>query len=1475
MDTNQTENKQAVNMFVRGMNSDTAYTMVDAQNYVFGQNVRITTNTQFGQDISASTNENSITSIPNPKQCEHTGDTIEGQIMATASLENIHAVITKRNGKWELYRVVINHDTDVANVKRLFYVEDDNISDAFSLTMNKELEDQIKLYIATGNDPILLVNMFSDEFTGQKIDKHSIMSNNVYPTNKIKIVKTIQGKLKTQQVQYTYRLYKKYGVSSKLAPLTNKIQIINRVKKKAEGCEEDSNTAMGLRLQVSVLNNDQFDRIQVFRISYIKPNQEPEINLIFDTNLQSISENIQSFNFDDTGVDSLAEYSYDEFQAINGQFIIPESIEQNQGILFAANVKDNTVFTVDYNKYNPRAYQCDGTYRHYKMYHNTDTSYEGTPQTVLTKDNLSQFTQDYTLNKYADMSVGDDVENPCKFGFFDNNLLYGGNGPNISWKFVTCKIPLDTNIYGKALVTETDDVNNNRLYYIDEHGSLIQSSNQISQYFSDCGVPTDSQLLYTDMFTSSLFRSLRRNEVYRYGIVFYDKNGTRSDALWIADIKTPDVNEFDSTELVRDGNTNKLYARPIGIEFTVKKPNIPGHEIIAYEIVRCEKTNDYTKNLLQVALSRPIRNGKYNSDKYRTPYYPNVLLTTQFMYTLYYKELFQIPSGGEDDTRNLWKDAYFKMKSGNNVENHDLFQMFSPEINYARTDVCTKLQDSSLELLPEYYVDSFYFEPTNPAGTIAYTYTEGDTIQTCLENWYNNKINSSANQASLLSETSDSIDDEYDMILPYRGQTMGNPNWPTYISSLDSDTNTHKINEGVLLFNKYRLNGYGTKDTKLSHSVVFKDYIKWYFMKTQNTSWRGAITDVKNLMRKDTSIRVEQVEDVQSPTWDQGFTNVKLDGSSITNVTKGYKSYITSVGSLMYVNWYCNGMYDLPAIGTEARNVFGENDTLKCVFQSDNHKRADDAEGWVGPGPVCLLAHIENNKSGNTVLNYQVDANPSSKCFTRPGTIIANLTHSTTQFAGLSNSQKQFDQYYGFGNVFAFNADDEVKGIVFDGEIYITPAEIVNAFKTYDFNDNQTSVPSGQVVYFIPLESTVNTYFDYGMNYKNTSSDNIQLEPGAISGVATADRAAYQYNQIYSQNETSISQFISQSMEDQVEIFPQRIYYSMQKQNGESIDNWLIFKPIDFIDADTRYGNITHLMSLNTTLYYWQTTAFGKLSVNERSLVTDTNNNTIQLGQGGVLQRTDYLNTMYGMLKGDHSAISAEGSVFWIDRTNKTVVSFAERVGNLCETLNVNNINNKYIDWSKKPYINYDMQNNELLCKYLNTGESRLSQLIFSLKLGVATTICTRQYDVLLNSNNVLYGLLEGEFVKFNHLTANDISYMPIKISFIVNKLPQYVKVFDNQKIITANTDVDADTYMDNKKFYFETDYMNSSTEMIDDNIITDREGNIQFAIPRMNNSEYGDRMRGKWLRVTYEDNHPESGCNISNVITTFRISYS
>jgi hypothetical protein len=41
-----------------------------------------------------------------------------------------------------------------------------------------------------------------------------------------------------------------------------------------------------------------------------------------------------------------------------------------------------------------------------------------------------------------------------------------------------------------------------------------------------------------------MLRSLRRDEVYRYGIILYDKSGKRSDVNWIADIRTPSNREF-------------------------------------------------------------------------------------------------------------------------------------------------------------------------------------------------------------------------------------------------------------------------------------------------------------------------------------------------------------------------------------------------------------------------------------------------------------------------------------------------------------------------------------------------------------------------------------------------------------------------------------------------------------------------------------------------------------------------------------------------------------------------------------------------------------------------------------------------------------------------------------------------------------------------------------------------------------------
>jgi len=124
------------------------------------------------------------------------------------------------------------------------------------------------------------------------------------------------------------------------------------------------------------------------------------------------------------------------------------------------------------------------------------------------------------------------------------------------------------------------------------------------------------------------------------------------------------------------------------------------------------------------------------------------------------------------------------------------------------------------------------------------------------------------------------------------------------------------------------------------------------------------------------------------------------------------------------------------------------------------------------------------------------------------------------------------------------------------------------------------------------------------------------------------------------------------------------------------------------------------------------------------------------LGQAGILSRNDYLSTRYGMREEDFCAVSTETGVYWVDINNKAVVGYntgdrvstQNRLQNLGEVLNVQNIINRRIS-EDIPRVDYDLQNNELLCKCLLDNE----QIIFNLKLGVATSIYTRNYKDIAN----------------------------------------------------------------------------------------------------------------------------------------------
>lgn len=489
----------------------------------------------------------------------------------------------------------------------------------------------------------------------------------------------------------------------------------------------------------------------------------------------------------------------------------------------------------------------------------------------------------------------------------------------------------------------------------------------------------------------------------------------------------------------------------------------------------------------------------------------------------------------------------------------------------------------------------------------------------------------------------------------------------------------------------------------------------------------------------------------------------------------------------------------------------------------------------------------------------------------------------------------QTEQYYGFGNYFRLGYDDNTQSlyvvnpsnssdksgktmIVFDGDIYITPHEITTQFKTYDFQSIDT-LQSTQITNYVPLESKVNTYLDYGMNLRNTNSENLLYEPGSIDGVTTQERPLHQYNMVYSDNDASNDVFTLISTDkDETNNFKQRAYYSELKSNGEFIDNFLIFKAAQFIDVDSRYGQITQILTDKNTLYYWQDQAFGKFSVNERSLINDQNNNTIMLGQAGILSRYDYMSTKYGMRLRDLCGMVTSNGLFWVDINNKAVVGISDgQVVNYGERIGVQNIINNKIT-TDVPYVDYDLQNDELLCKCLRDGE----QIVFNLKYNIATSIYTRIYDATFYIKNHLYSIhnvdnsTEYHIHRINYIKhSNNQTYLsPIKLEFVVNPSASITKVFDSQQIVPIKMSSEGSSeFMNNINMQFQTDIYDRNSYDVE--AYTDREGNLIYNIPRYDNQYYGSRMRGKWMRVGITKTQPNYLFTISHIITKFRQSFS
>ena len=686
-----------INTFAKGLDMDTDITMLPEGKYRYAENIRLITNAdgttgmlqnieyirQYGGGIPA--DEQIIGTTTARTYDANTKGTVECGIVLTKKMvdTNVYNTLYKVTGfqSQQLKSTVITCG--------LLGIENN-----VSIVSNYESDYVCNIYICDGLTPIKVINIYDDKLTenGQVVEVNDPTRFDITPgciLLPFTFQNTIAGALPAGTIQYCYQLFNQNGPETTTSALSELIPITKYDKAgesyKVKGQLKGELSNKGCQIQASFKNDGRFDRARIFSIIYLDNTSIPDIYIINEVEIPNSGNEFNTFVYNDTGSSFVSKITIDEFNAMVPFEFNAKCIEKMGNRLYAANIQELT-WDVEYDA---------------RAYRSTSSGHIVLSSSDIVNQITGTLSADGKINNGSiEVPKEHDCINPsnvdilssaeyCYAGAYGKR---GGVGPNVSYEFVYAEtVPSDSYAYNVTICRNVElnaTATSAKTYILNESGSVIDT------------IPAQNQIMsipnYSNPYVCANYLGYQRDEIYRFGIIFYNNKGIPSPVHWIGDIRMPSAEDGWDTPIrpFHSGKYSHSYNGPVelvayalGIKFTIN--NIPSG-VVSYEIVRCDRNE-----IDRTVITQGIMGGLFSFNGWG------------------YSD---VPYLGDYDTRptpmfNLASDfrMLYRYKTGDDDHNeHNVargyFEFVSPEVCIAKDTILQNIINNTL--VPLYKVNS-------------------------------------------------------------------------------------------------------------------------------------------------------------------------------------------------------------------------------------------------------------------------------------------------------------------------------------------------------------------------------------------------------------------------------------------------------------------------------------------------------------------------------------------------------------------------------------------------------------------------------------------------------------------------------------------------------------------------------------------------------------------------------------------------